>query len=381
MWEDDEELSPDIEKRIGMTKTFIPKSVSRHILMAGNYYKHHHPGGISAVVQYWSRYIEDLQYYPTYKLGNVATRACWFISSYLRMALRMLTDRNIKIVHLHTAADGSFWRKVQLIRLAKRMRRKVILHVHASRFKDFYEESNRKPWILENLQRVDLLIVLSASWKEWFTNIGMSEDKIVILHNITEYPQKKGDKVPLEKGRPVRFLFLGEIGERKGVFDILGGISQHKEELNGKIKLRIGGNKHETELQKQITDNGLENIVNFEGWVSGDKKIELLNWADVFILPSHNEGLPISILEAMSYGMPVISTPVGGIPEVVNKQNGILVQPGNEEAIAQSIIHFVEHPSKIAIMGNHSQEVVKTYLPDYVMSQLKEIYEKLLLKK
>ena len=110
--------------------------------MAGNYYNQHDPDGISAVVQYWSRYIEDLQYYPTYKLGSVATRACWFISSYLRMALRMLTDRNIKIVHLHTAADGSFWRKVQLIRLAKRMRRKVILHVHASRFKDFYEESN-----------------------------------------------------------------------------------------------------------------------------------------------------------------------------------------------------------------------------------------------
>ena len=365
-----------------MTKTLIPKSVSRHILMAGNYYKYHHPGGISAVIQYWSRYIEDLQYYPTYKLSNAVIRAGWFISSYLRIAFRLFTDRNIKIVHLHTAADGSFWRKVQLMQLAKRMGRKVILHVHASRFKDFYEESHRKRWILENLKQVDVLIVLSTSWKEWFTNIGMPENRIVILHNITEYPQKKGiKKQPIGKSRPVRFLFLGEIGERKGVFDILNGISHHKEELNGKIKLRIGGNKHETELKKQITDNGLENIVSFEGWVSGNKKVELLNWADVFILPSRNEGLPISILEAMSYGMPVISTPVGGIPEVVNEQNGILVQPGNEEAIAQSIIYFVEHPSKIAIMGNHSLEVVKTYLPDYVMSQLKEIYEKLLLKK
>lgn len=361
-----------------MTGYLMTKSISYHILMAGNYYKRHHPGGISAVIQYWSQYIEDLQYYPTYKLSNAVIRVGWFISSYLRIALRLFTDRNIKIVHLHTAADGSFWRKVQLIQLAKRMGRKVILHVHASRFKDFYEESNRKPWILENLQRVDLLIVLSASWKEWFTSIGIPEDKIIILHNITEYPQKKGDKVPVEKGRPVRFLFLGEIGERKGVFDILSGISHHKEKLQGKIKLRIGGNKHETELKKQITDNGLENIVNFEGWVSGDKKIELLNWADVFILPSYNEGLPISILEAMSYGMPVISTPVGGIPEVVDEQNGILVKPGNEEEIVQAITYFIEHPSKISTMGNHSQEVVKTYLPDYVMNQLKGIYEDLL---
>lgn len=356
----------------------VPKSVSKHVLMAGNYYKNHHPGGISAVVQYWSRYIEDLQYYPTYRLGNVIIRVYWFVSSYLRMALRMLFDKDIQIVHLHTAADGSFFRKVLLMKLAKCFKKKVILHIHASRFKDFYNESNRKSWILKNLKRSDVLIVLSKSWKEWFTSIGVPAGKIIILHNITDYPQKEDTKQSVKLNRPVHFLFMGEIGERKGVFDILRGMARYPTSLEGKIELRIGGNRHEEELKKMIADNHLENIIKFEGWVGGNKKIELLNWADVFILPSKNEGLPISILEAMSYGLPVISTPVGGIPEVVSQKNGILVEPGNDKEIIDAMMFFVNDREEIIQCGNASKKIVEEYLPDLVMQHLEQIYENLL---
>lgn len=355
----------------------ITKALSRQVLMAGNYYKHHHPGGISAVVQYWEPYFECLQYYPTYKLTNIIGRVWWFVSSYIRIALRMLFDRNIKILHLHTAADGSFWRKVQLIHLAKCLGKKVVLHVHASRFKDFYNSSKHKSWILNNLQMVDCLIVLSESWKKWFCNIGVDESKIVVLHNITEYPQLSKNKIS-PFGRSVHFLFLGEIGERKGVFDIMRGLSNHRDELQGRMELRIGGNGNEDKLRLIISDNNLSEFVYFEGFVFGDKKTELLNWADVFILPSHNEGLPISILEAMSYGMPIISTPVGGIPEVIDNHNGILVTPGNDEEIVDAMKVFINNPKLIISGGLCSRQVVKTYLPDYVMNHLKTIYEKLL---
>ena len=108
-----------------MQENIIKKSLSSKVLMAGNYYKHHHPGGISAVVDYWSRYIENLQYYPTFKESNQLVKRGLFFVSYMRMFFRMLFDQNIKIVHLHTAADGSFWRKVQLQKLAKKMNKPV----------------------------------------------------------------------------------------------------------------------------------------------------------------------------------------------------------------------------------------------------------------
>ncbi len=362
-----------------MQEYIINKELSAKVLMAGNYYKHHHPGGISAVVQYWSQYIEDLQYYPTYKLSNIFVRVGWFAWSYARLALKMATDKNVKILHLHTAADGSFYRKSLLVKLGHRMGRKVVLHVHASRFKDFYNEASikKKQRILKTLNSVDVLIVLSVSWKEWFTSLGVSQSKIVVLHNITSYPVKI-DSARVNDGK-VHFLFMGEIGQRKGVFDILRALVKHRKELEGKLELRIGGNKNEEELKKAIQDGCLQNMVKFEGWVGGDKKLQLLNWADVFILPSFNEGLPISILEAMSYGHPVISTPVGGIPEVVeNGRNGILVTPGNENEIFDAMYYYISNQGGIAIEGEKSKEVAQTYLPDYVLNHLRKIYENLI---
>ena len=345
--------------------------------MAGNYYKNHHPGGISAVVQYWSEYIDGLQYYPTWKLGSVALRMWWFITSYLRIALRLTVDKEIKIVHLHFAADGSFWRKEKLLKLSKLFGKKVIMHCHSSRFKDFYNEASvkRQKQIVSTLRKADMMIVLSESWKRWFASVGVEESRMTVLHNITDYPVLRPEMKT--KDGKIHFLFLGEIGERKGVFDILRGLSKFKDDFSGKIELRIGGNRNEQQLLAAIRKNGLGDIVKFEGWVSGDKKINLLNWADVFILPSHNEGLPISILEAMSYGMPIISTPVGGIPEVV-KGNGVLVTPGNEIEIALSMRHYLDNPVLIEQEGRESLNIVETYLPQYVMERLKHLYESLL---
>ncbi|MCD8203210.1 MAG: glycosyltransferase family 4 protein [Prevotella sp.] len=362
-------------RKFKMKDITIKRPLADSVLMISVYYKHHAPGGMAAVIQYYEGHFEKLHYVASWRLTNVFGRIWYAVTAYLNVFFRLIFDRKIKILHIHTASDMSFWRKSQFVKLGKFFGKKVILHVHASRFKDFYSETTKKELIRKNLLLPDRLIVLSQSWKEWFVGIGIPEKNIVVLHNITDYPKISNDNDCTQSNRPLRFLFMGEIGERKGVFDILRGITNHVDELNGKMVLRIGGNRHEDELRKMISDNHLDDLVKFEGWVSGDKKIELLNWADVFILPSHNEGLPISILEAMSYGMPVISTPVGGIPEVVSEQNGILVTPGNEEEIINAILFFINNPDTISSYGKVSKEIVKTYLPYYVIGHLKFIYE------
>ena len=351
----------------------ISKELSSKVIMSGDYYENSHPGGISAVVRYWSGTFDGLQYYPMYKIGGKLTKGWWFATAYLRMTFKMLTDRNVRIMHLHTAADGSFWRHSSLARLGNAFGKKVILHIHASRFKDFYNEASAedKERILETLHIADTIIVLSKSWKEWFTSIGISPDKLTILHNITPEPTL----IPSAKTKDgkVHFLFLGEIGRRKGVFDIIRALAEHKKEAEGKLELRIGGNRNEDKLLAAIKSAGLEGIVKFEGWVSGEKKLNLLNWSDVYILPSFNEGLPISILESMSYGSPIISSEVGGIPEVVT-ENGILVTPGNADEIWSAMKRYVDQPELIEKEGKLSLENVRPYLPDSVMSHLQDIY-------
>lgn len=355
----------------------IEKVICQKVVMTGVKYKDNHPGGISAVVQYWSKYFDALQYYPTFKEGSKLAKLCIFGVSVTRLWFKIHFDKKVRILHAHTAAGTDFKRTSLVVKMAKRAGLKVVLHSHASSFKDFFANSSdtEKSKILDVLKMAEVLIVLSNSWKEYFTGIGVPKEKIVILHNIAAYPtlmdvEKIGDKV--------RLLFMGEIGERKGVFDLLKAISEHKQEFEDKIELRIGGNKQEEKLMSFIKGNGLQSFVKFEGFVTGEKKIRLLNWANVYVLPSFNEGLPISILEAMSYKMPIISTPVGGIPEVVDENNGFLVTPGASGEIYEAISKYVKNPKLIEMHGKSSFDKVQAYMPNYVIRDLKELYERLL---
>lgn len=352
----------------------IPAALSRKVVMTGVKYKNNHPGGISAVVQYWSNYIDGLQYYPTFMEGSNISKLWLFFKNVMALKWKLWTDKDVKILHAHTAAGTDFKRTAVMVNLAKRRGRKVVLHSHASSFKDFYRDAGekRKEWIRSVLAKADVLIVLSESWKNYFMSIGVQEERIVILHNITAYPTIKDVEKNKDK---VRLLFMGEIGQRKGVFDLLRAIGNHRDEFKDKIELRIGGNKNEEQLLNTIKEYGLEDFVRFEGFVTGDKKIDLLNWANLYILPSFNEGLPISILEAMSYKMPIISTPVGGIPEVVNESNGILVEPGNSEQIYKAIKKYVNDRNLLEAQGKESYKKVETYMPDYVLNHLKSIYQ------
>src|SRR5690606_23550060 len=108
----------------------------------------------------------------------------------------------------------------------------------------------------------------------------------------------------------------------------------------------------------------------------GKEKIDLLKHCDVFILPSYSEGVPISILEAMSYGLAIISTNVGGIPSVViNNKNGILIEPGNKVMMVEAINSLLESPQNINFYSSNSSLFIKEYYPKAVKNRLIQIYD------
>lgn len=148
----------------------------------------------------------------------------------------------------------------------------------------------------------------------------------------------------------------------------------------GNFRLLIGGDGEIEKVQQYIKDNKLDNVAEYIGWVSGEEKIKLLNEVDVFILPSYNEGLPISLLEAMSYNLPIISTTVGGIPEILkNEYNGFLINPGDLIALESAISTLINNPSKRKLQGKRSGEIVMPFLPNMVINQLDCLYKELLM--
>lgn len=359
-----------------MKRTLIDKHLSDCVLTVGECYRAPVYGGIVSVIKSYRDCFGSFPFVASSGRLTWTDKLRYDLGGLFALGWRLLWDRKIRIVHIHTAAGGSFDKHAWYAALARLMGRKVVLHSHASRFQVWYEGlSGRHQRRVRNVfSRLDRLIVLSASWRDFFVSIGVPPEKVSILNNITEPADR--EKVRRRDGEPVRLLFLGEIGPRKGVFDLLKAMSVLQGVSPGKARLEIGGNKHEEALKEAIRSQGLEDCVHFNGFVSGDLKKELLSRTDVFVLPSYNEGLPISILEAMSYGCAIISTPVGGIPEVV-RENGILVRPGDVQGIADAIARCHDE-SECRRMGLSSLERVKDFYPEAVMAGLKQIYESLL---
>lgn len=357
-----------------MKKKYIDLSLSKKILTIGVYYKNNAPGGMASVVSSYDEFFSKFLYISSWRIGGWGVKLFYFYKALLHLVFLMLFNFQIKIVHIHSAAHNSFYRKSLFLKIAKFFKRKVVFHIHASQFKDFYWASNKKQYIVDVLNTCDKVIVLSKSWKDFFIEIGVKEERIVILRNIVSMPAF-GDKKFRETTSLLRLLFLGEIGDRKGVFDLLKVLSLNPNQFSERIRVFIGGNGDIDRLKRAIDSNNLGGFVSFVGWVSGNRKKELLQSCNVLVLPSYNEGLPISILEGMSYGLPIISTNVGGIPEIVKDgYNGFLVNPGDLNGIHKAILTFIENPTLLNTLGDNSKKVVGPYLPESVFTDLCDIY-------
>lgn len=355
----------------------IHKILSNKILTIGPDYINHR-GGIGAVIEIYSKYFENFKFLASFKVGSALHKLIFFFVFIFKLFWKLIFDRWIKIIHIHGASYGSFIRKFICFIIAKYIfRKKVIYHIHGAEYHLFHSRSNGfiKKMVQIFINNVDYIICLSTAWKSFFET-NFNPNKIEIVPNIIDYPSLSS--IEREK-KILTFLFLGIIGNRKGVFDLLEVISANKEKYSGKIKLVIGGNGETDRLTEIIKKQKLESLVNFVGWITNDEKNAWLQRADIYILPSYNEGLPISILEAMSYGQAIISTKVGGIPEIViPNENGILIEPGNSQQLESAINFFIENHHLVDNYGEKSKFLVKKHLPDSVLKKLNSIYETLL---
>ncbi len=351
----------------------IPSDLSSKILTIGPDYHNHH-GGIGALIDVYSQYFEIFNFIPSHKNTNTVLKIYTFFVCLIKLIVTLISNKKIKILHIHGASYGSFYRKFVVFVLGKYLfRKKVIFHIHGGGFKEFYKNSDvlTKRFVKILLMNADIILCLSQSWKEFFER-KFEIKRLQIMPNIIDYPIKINDAV---KADLITFLFLGLICDAKGIFDLMEVIIKNKERYRDRMKLFIGGNGEVQKLKDLIKKNNIEDIVEYSGWITGTEKANILNSSDVYILPSYTEGLPISILESMSYGKAVISTNVGGIPEIVrNNENGLLINPGELNQIEQALDFFLENPDLTKEYGIISEQMVQKHLPHFVLKELKEIY-------
>ena len=143
-------------------------------------------------------------------------------------------------------------------------------------------------------------------------------------------------RLPNHNARNV--LFLGELGQRKGVYDLLAAIRRLDAELPEDVRFFLCGNGEVEKVRETATQMGIMHRIAHVGWIDGEQKAQFLKETMINVLPSYNEGLPMTILETMAYGIPNISTAIASIPEVIQDgENGLLIQPGDVVALENSL--------------------------------------------
>ncbi|MGL6072313.1 glycosyltransferase family 4 protein, partial [Craterilacuibacter sp.] len=267
--------------------------------------------------------------------GALWRRLLAALTALMSFSGELLLNR-VSLLHCHVAMAGSFWRKSLFALLARTRGVPVVFHLHGSDLKPWYaaQPQWRKNWIRRVLEQCAAVLVLSESWRGFVLDIAPAA-RVTVLHNYVDLPAE-----PLrqwQQGR-VTLLFLGLVGLRKGIFDLLPAFKQALAACP-ELFLQIGGNGEIEAAKRQAAELGIASQVEFAGWVDGARKEALLAGADIVVLPSYNEGMPISLMEAMGWALPVISTTVGGIPELVRDgEDGLLYEAGDIDALCQAIL-------------------------------------------
>ena len=252
------------------------------------------------------------------------------------------------IVHLHISARGSYKRKSIMARMARKAGKRIILHDHDGEFAKAFEEGGNdyRRDVRETFGVADRVVVLSEEWRDYFAENVCDPNKITVVHN--------GVAVPAKSCSPCSHqdvLFLGRLDARKSP-DVLLRASREV--------LIVFGGEGEVEKNKRLAEElGIADRCEFHGWVTGDEREVLFERAAVYCLPSKNEGLPMSVLEAMARGVPTVATAVGGVPQVIEDGiNGFLVSVDDIETLSKRLIALLESTTLRETVGVASRETI-----------------------
>jgi glycosyltransferase involved in cell wall biosynthesis len=317
-------------------------------------------GGIGAVVRgyrdagFFERF--PITYITTHQEGSTSGKIFAALGAYARLC-RGLATSSAPLVHIHMSRGPSFWRKYIVCLITLLWRRPYVLHIHAGRFGKFYDEDCgviAKAIVRHSLRRAATVLALSEHWRTTLLRICPDARVRTLANSVVPFDHTALAPDPVAP----RILYTGRISEAKGTFDLLRGFARIAQRCPRAV-LVCAGDGEGPQLLQLAESMGLKGRVTCPGWLSAEEIRKEMEKATVWALPSHSEGVPVAMLEAMSIGLPVIVTPVGGIPEVVqNGQNGLLVAPKDIDAIAQALIELLESPSERARLGTAARETI-----------------------
>lgn len=307
----------------------------------------------------------------------------------LRLSWRLVTSPSIRLLHVHSSAGIALFEKSVFVLIGRLFGKRVLLHLHGGRLRESWESASGPArrllaWLVE---RNHALIVLGPASRDYLQLRMGCRAAIHVLPNAVRIeaasPLVSPEPSGTGAGKKVVFLYVGHLKARKGLLDLWDALGLLPEEVSSRCEVRVMGAGdtpgNEREVLAAFRSAGLGNVT-FLGVRTGADKWAEFAAADVFLLPSHSEDLPLTVLEAMGSGLPVLATAVGAVPDVVTDgENGFLVPVAAPALLAERMATLVLHPELRELFGRANRE---KYLERYSFSRyeerLAEIYAQLM---
>lgn len=300
------------------------------------------------------------------------------LASPLALCAQVL-GRGAAIVHINTSMDRrAYWRDLAYLVVAKLCGARVLYQVHGGALpQEFF---SGRPLLTAFLRRTlrlpDTIVVLAREELRAYRDFLPSQ-RVVVVPNAVDFSlYARLERATSHAGQPLKLLYIGRLHRDKGLYEALDGLREAMAR-GVRAHLVIAGNgPEEQHLRRTVERHGLSAFVAFAGPVFGEYKLRLLAAADVFLLPSYREGLPYSLLESMAAGTPVITTRVGGIPDVVvDGVNGLFVPKRDAHAIGEAIVRLAGDRPLLARLGAAGRRtIVSGYTLERQSDELCRLY-------
>lgn len=282
-------------------------------------------------------------------------------------------------VHIHMSENASVYRAAIMIRWIKSHScSRVIVQSHGGSVQSFFARCPRhaKKYLLDSLGAADLIVALTPGWERWWREL-LPNARYAVVPNAVSQPISVTTHDTTDSGTEVNqsVLFMGQLGERKGTYLLISAIPDVLSKCPD-ARFIFAGDGEISQCAAHAKQLDVLGSCVFVGWADAEKKDALLKGASMLVLPSKEESFGIVLLEAMSYGVPVVCSDGGFMHEVVDDgKDGIVFPTGDGRALSEAICTLLDDPEISRAMGETGRlKVAASYTLAVVTKVWKRVY-------
>ncbi len=327
-------------------------------------------GGITSVIKeyqscnFWKKY--NCIWIETYINKNHFNKLYYFLRAFIQF-LFYLPSSNL--VNIHLSWHISALRKLPFFVIAKIFDKPLIINLHSGAEPIINSKFNRTyKYIFKNATAC--VVLAKCILKELENYFYMNNAKVIYNPCLNNR-----NHINFNYERDNTILFAGHITEKKGIYDLIKAFSLVSKDFPN-WKLLIAGSGNENKMNSLIRKCNITDRVKYLGWIRGKEKARVFNSVSIFCLPSYTEGFPMAVLDAWAYDLPVITTPVGGLRDVlIHKENALLFEPGDVEALSENLRSMISDKKLYNKICKSSELLcADTFNIDTIATQIDNLY-------